>query len=92
MTHRLTITASDMCQIDRSAIFEIIRRENPISHSAIAKRLVVSLPTVMFIVDELVEEGFVRAEGSTVWSGAADAHCWNSMQGVLLSSVWIWAG
>jgi glucokinase-like ROK family protein len=69
MTYRLTITATDMHMINRSAILEIIRRESPISRSAIAKRLNVSLPTVMRIVDELVEEGFVRPEGSTEWSG-----------------------
>jgi glucokinase-like ROK family protein len=69
MTYRLTITASDMREINRSAILEIIRRESPISRTAIATRLDVSLPTVMRIVDELVIEGFVRAEGSSEWSG-----------------------
>jgi glucokinase-like ROK family protein len=69
MTYRLTITASDMREINRSAILEIIRRESPISRTAIAERLNVSLPTVMRIVDELVKEGFVRAVGSTEWSG-----------------------
>jgi len=58
-----------MREINRSAILEIIRRESPISRSAIAERLDVSLPTVMRIVDGLVEEGYVRAEGSTEWSG-----------------------
>jgi glucokinase len=69
MAYRLTITASDMREINRSAILEIIRRESPISRTAIAERLDVSLPTVMRIVDELVEEGFVRPQGSTEWSG-----------------------
>lgn len=69
MAYRLTITASDMREINRSAILEIIRRESPISRSAIAERLDVSLPTVMRIVDELVEEGYVRPQGSTEWSG-----------------------
>ena len=69
MAYRLTITASDMREINRSAILEIIRRESPISRTAIAERLNVSLPTVMRIVDGLVEEGFVRPHGSTEWSG-----------------------
>lgn len=69
MSHRLTITASDMREINRSAILEIIRREGPIARSVIAGRLDVSLPTVMRIVDDLIEEGFVRAEGSSEWSG-----------------------
>src|SRR5215216_2863239 len=69
MAYRLTITAADMREINRSAILEIIRRESPIARSAIAKRLDVSLPTVMRIVDDLIEAGFVRAHGSTEWSG-----------------------
>ena len=58
-----------MREINRAAILEIIRRESPISRSAIAERLDVSLPTVMRIVDGLTEEGFVRPQGSTEWSG-----------------------
>ena len=69
MTYRLTITASAMREINRSAILEIIRRESPIAHSTIAKRLDVSLPTVMRIVDGLIEEGFVRLHGGTEWTG-----------------------
>src|ERR1043165_1287397 len=69
MAYRLTITASDMREINRSAILEIIRRESPISRSGIAERLDVSLPTVMRIVDELIEVGYVRPEGSSEWSG-----------------------
>src|SRR5215216_3487361 len=69
MAYRLTITAADMREINRSAILEIIRRESPISRSAIAERLDVSLPTVMRIVDELIEEGYVRPEGTSEWSG-----------------------
>ena len=69
MIYPITITASAMRAINRSAILEIIRRESPISRTAIAERLNVSLPTVMRIVDELVEEGFVRLQGSTEWSG-----------------------
>ncbi|HTX93162.1 MAG TPA: ROK family transcriptional regulator [Anaerolineales bacterium] len=69
MAYPLTITASAMRDINRSAILEIIRRESPISRTAIAERLAVSLPTVMRIVDELIEEGFVRPQGSSEWSG-----------------------
>ena len=69
MTYPLTITASAMRDINRSAVLEIIRRESPVSRTAIAERLGVSLPTVMRIVDELVEEGFVRPQGSTEFTG-----------------------
>ncbi len=69
MSYPLTIAASAMRDINRSAILEIIRRESPIARSAIAERLGVSLPTVMRIVDELIEDGFVRPLGDTEWSG-----------------------
>ncbi|MEN6571184.1 MAG: ROK family transcriptional regulator [Anaerolineaceae bacterium] len=69
MDYPLTITASAMREINRSAILEIIRRESPISRSAIADRLEVSLPTVMRIVEELETEGFVRPQGEKEWSG-----------------------
>jgi DNA-binding transcriptional ArsR family regulator len=57
-----------MRDINRSAIPEIIRRESPISRTAIAERLGGSLPTVMRIVDELAADGFVRSQGESEWS------------------------
>ncbi len=69
MTYRLTITSSAMRDINRSAILEIIRQESPIARSTISHRLDVSLPTVMRIVDGLIDEGFVRLHGGTEWSG-----------------------
>ncbi len=69
MSYPITITASAMRDINRSAVLEIIRRESPISRTAIAERLEVSLPTVMRIVDELIEDGFVRLQGTKEWSG-----------------------
>lgn len=69
MIKQRTITATEMRGINRSAILEIIRRESPIARTTIAKRLEISLPTVMRIVDQLIEEGFVRPHGETEWSG-----------------------
>jgi predicted NBD/HSP70 family sugar kinase len=69
MKHRYTITATEMRSINRAAILEIIRRESPISRTLIAEKLDVSLPTVMRIVDELIEEELVRDHGSKEWSG-----------------------
>ncbi len=69
MTYPLTITSSLMRDINRSAILEIIRRESPVSRTVIAERLGVSLPTVMRIVEELVEEGFVNANGESEFTG-----------------------
>ncbi len=69
MPYPLTVTASAMRAINRSAILETIRREGPISRSAIAERLDVSLPTVMRIVEGLENEGFVRPLDEKEWSG-----------------------
>jgi len=64
-----TVTNADMKAINRTAILEIIRRAGPISRSSIAEHLQVSLPTVMRIVDELTDEGLVRACGEKQFSG-----------------------
>jgi glucokinase len=69
MIYPITISGSDMRSINRSAVLEIIRRESPISRTTIAERLQLSLATVMRIVDGLVEDGFVRLQGDTEWSG-----------------------
>jgi glucokinase-like ROK family protein len=69
MTFQQTITASDMRSINQAAVLEIIRRESPISRTAIAEKLNVSLPTVMRIVDELIHENLVRPQSATEWSG-----------------------
>ena len=69
MIKQSTITAAEMRGINRSAVLEIIRRESPIARTTIARRLDISLPTVMRIVDKLTLDGFVRAQGETEWSG-----------------------
>jgi len=69
MAPQATITSAVMRGINRSAILELIRRESPIARTTIAQRLGVSLPTVMRIVDGLIDEGFVRPQGKTEWSG-----------------------
>ncbi len=69
MAYPLTITGSAMREINRAAILEIIRRESPISRTSIAERLDISLPTVVRIVDALIDEGFVRLHGESEWSG-----------------------
>ncbi len=51
-------TSSLLRDINRSAILELIRRQSPISRSQIAQTLGMSMPTVMRIVDELIEEDF----------------------------------
>jgi glucokinase-like ROK family protein len=60
---RQSATASLMRSINRSAILELIRENSPIARSQIARQLNMSLPTVMRIVDDLMEEDLVRLHG-----------------------------
>jgi glucokinase-like ROK family protein len=60
---RQSATAGLMRNINRSAILELIREKSPISRSKIARELKMSLPTVMRIVDDLMEEDLVRLHG-----------------------------
>ena len=64
-----TITAAEMREINRSSILEMVRSNSPISRTQIAEDLHVSLPTVMRIVDELMEDGLVVEDGEKEWSG-----------------------
>ena len=57
---RKSATASLLRSINRSAILELIRENSPIARSQIARQLDVSLPTVMRIVEDLMEEDLVR--------------------------------
>lgn len=64
-----TISATEMRSINRSTILEVIRTNSPISRTEISRRLEVSLPTVMRIIDQLTEENLVRPTGQMEWSG-----------------------
>ena len=59
-----TATASLMRRINRSAVLNLLRTESPIARSEIARRLGLSLPTVMRIIDDLVREDLVCFQGS----------------------------
>ncbi|MGB9673661.1 MAG: ROK family protein [Anaerolineales bacterium] len=67
--HTRTITSFEMRGINRTAILELIRREGPISRTEIARRLQVSVPTVLRIMDELVADKLVHCTGEKEWSG-----------------------
>ncbi len=56
----ISVTASLLRSINRSAVLEHIRERGPLSQSRIARQLDISLPTVMRIVEELLEEDLVR--------------------------------
>ncbi len=69
MSELRTITASDMRNINRTAILDLVRREGPIARTDLAQRLKLSTPTVMRIVDDLIDERLVRETGNKEWSG-----------------------
>jgi glucokinase len=64
-----TITSEDMRRINRSCVLEIIRLQGPISRTAISQQLDVSLPTVMRIVDDLLQDELIQCDPETQWSG-----------------------
>jgi predicted NBD/HSP70 family sugar kinase len=49
-----------MRRINRSAILKLLRDSSPLSRTQIARKLGMSLPTVMRIVDDLIEERLVE--------------------------------
>jgi glucokinase len=60
-----TIDATQMRQVNRSAILELVRQSSPIARSEICKLLGLSMPTVIRIVDELIDDGLVELTGET---------------------------
>jgi glucokinase-like ROK family protein len=60
-----TVNAKQMKQVNRSAILELIRQFSPTARSEISRLLELSMPTVIRIVDELIEDGLVRSTGET---------------------------
>ncbi len=64
-----TIASAEMRGINRSAVLDFVRREGPAARSQVAEELQLSLPTVMRIIDELIEEGLVVETGAKEWSG-----------------------
>ena len=67
--HTQTITSLEMRGINRTAVLELIRREGVISRTEIARRLQVSVPTVLRILDELTADNLVCYTGEKEWSG-----------------------
>lgn len=57
-------TAGLMRSLNRSAVLELVREHSPLSRSQIAKKLNISLPTTMRIIDELIVEKLVRETGT----------------------------
>jgi hypothetical protein len=62
-------TSSLMRSINRAAILDLTRQDGPLARSQITRRLNMSFPTVMRIVDELIEENLVRSLGTSELTG-----------------------
>jgi glucokinase-like ROK family protein len=60
-------TARIIRRINRSAVLDLIREESPLARSEIARKLNMSMPTVIRIIDDLVMADLVR------WSGNWEA-------------------
>jgi glucokinase len=63
------VTSGDIRAINRTSILEMIRVAGPISRSEIAHRLQISLPTVMRITNDLMDEKMVRPANQKQWTG-----------------------
>ncbi len=66
---RYSASAGLMRRLNRSAILDLVREQGPISRSAIGRHLNISLPTVMRIIDDLIEVELVKDCGDTEASG-----------------------
>jgi glucokinase-like ROK family protein len=58
-----------MRRLNRSAILDLLREHSPIARAEISRRLHISIPTVMRIVDELMAEDLARWCGHSESSG-----------------------
>lgn len=69
MQYPRTISATQMRIINQSAVLELLRREPAISRSDIGRKLHISLPTVMRIIDDLKERNLVVDLDKKEYSG-----------------------
>lgn len=69
MKHLSTLTPTDMRNINRTAVLELLREKGPISKSYISEELGISLPSILRITDGLITEKLVRETGGSEWSG-----------------------
>jgi len=60
MKYLATLTPSDMHNINCTAVLELIRREGPIFRSNIAVKLNLTLPSILRIIDNLINENLIR--------------------------------
>ncbi len=58
-----------MRSINRSAVLHLIREEGPIARAEIARRLQMSLPTVLRIAEQLQQDDLVRKTGGRTTTG-----------------------
>jgi len=66
---RANAPANIVRRMNRSAMLDLVREDSPIAPSVIARRLKISMPTVMRIIDELLAEDLVRYSGDIQASG-----------------------
>jgi predicted NBD/HSP70 family sugar kinase len=66
---RQSTTARLLRSINRSAVLDLVRSGAPFSRADLARRLDLSLPTVIRVVDELAADGLVRESGAVVSTG-----------------------
>ncbi|MDR0877773.1 MAG: MarR family transcriptional regulator, partial [Treponema sp.] len=63
MAYNKKLDQQQIAQTNKYNVFCCLSREGPINRAAIAKRMGLSIPTVMAIVDDLLEKKAVRSIG-----------------------------
>jgi DNA-binding MarR family transcriptional regulator len=53
--------ASQVAQTNKYNVIRCLIREGPINRAAIARRIGLSIPTVMFITEDLLQKGLIRS-------------------------------
>lgn len=57
------ITASDMKQINRKVVFDLVRRERTVTRVGLSERTGLSGPSILTVVNEFLEKGILSAAG-----------------------------
>lgn len=58
-----------LADYNKGRVFELIAQQGPINRARIAKQLSLSIPTIMKIVEEFIQEGIVRVIGKAESTG-----------------------
>lgn len=62
---------------NKNKILDLIRKNHSIYRAELARLTGLSMPTIMNITDELIDDGLIRDAGKGISSGGNRLCCWN---------------